>query len=142
MNISSVAARFGGGIGAVAYSSAKGALSVMTKGLAREFAPHGIRINAVSPGTIDTDYHRQFSTPQALESVAAATPMRPIGSFGRSGRCRGFPLLRRCSIHSRSGHRGERRVFDGVNPVLRGSLSTPRFLVLFFAFERNTLAIF
>lgn len=80
VNISSVAARFGGGIGAIAYSSAKGGLSVMTKGLAREFAPHGIRINAVSPGTIDTDYHRQFSTSQALEAVAAATPMRRLGT--------------------------------------------------------------
>lgn len=80
VNISSVAARFGGGIGAIAYSSAKGALSTMTKGLAREFAPHGIRINAVSPGTIDTDYHAQFSTPAALEATAKATPMGRIGT--------------------------------------------------------------
>lgn len=80
VNISSAAARFGGGIGAIAYSSAKGALSAMTKGLAREFAPHGIRINAVSPGTIDTDYHRQFSTPQAVEAVAKATPMGRLGT--------------------------------------------------------------
>jgi 3-oxoacyl-[acyl-carrier protein] reductase len=80
VNISSVAARFGGGSGAIAYSSAKGALSTMTKGLAREFASHGIRINAVSPGTIDTDYHRQFSTPQGLEAVAKATPMGRLGT--------------------------------------------------------------
>jgi 3-oxoacyl-[acyl-carrier protein] reductase len=80
VNISSVAARFGGGIGAIAYSSAKAALSAMTKGLAREFAPHGIRINAVSPGTVDTDYHRQFSTPQALAAVAKATPMGRLGT--------------------------------------------------------------
>ncbi|PYX54921.1 MAG: hypothetical protein DMG76_20050 [Acidobacteria bacterium] len=51
VNITSVAARFGGGIGAIAYSSAKATLSTMTKGLAREFGPKGIRINAVSPGT-------------------------------------------------------------------------------------------
>jgi 3-oxoacyl-[acyl-carrier protein] reductase len=80
INVSSVAARFGGGLGAIAYSSAKAALSAMTKGLAREFAPHGIRINAVSPGTIDTDYHRTFSTPQALEAVAKATPMGRLGT--------------------------------------------------------------
>lgn len=80
VNVSSVAARFGGGLGAIAYSSAKAALSSMTKGLAREFAPQGIRINAISPGTIDTDYHRTFSTPQALESVAKATPMGRLGT--------------------------------------------------------------
>jgi len=80
VNISSVAARFGGGIGAVAYSSAKAALSSMTKGLAREFAPHGIRINAVSPGTIDTDYHRQFSSSHALEAVVKATPSGRLGT--------------------------------------------------------------
>ena len=80
VNISSVAARFGGGPGAIAYSSAKAILSAMTKGLAREFAQHGIRINAVSPGTIDTDYHRQFSTPQALEAVKNATSMGRLGS--------------------------------------------------------------
>jgi len=50
VNISSVAARNGGGLGALAYASAKGALSTMTMGLAKEFAPFGIRINAVSPG--------------------------------------------------------------------------------------------
>ena len=54
-------------------------MSTFTKGLAREFAPHGIRINAVSPGTIDTNYHRNFSKPEALEASAAATPMGRIG---------------------------------------------------------------
>jgi 3-oxoacyl-[acyl-carrier protein] reductase len=80
VNVSSVAARFGGGLGATAYASAKAALSALTKGLAREFAPKGIRINAISPGTIDTDYHRTFSTPQALEAVAKATPMGRLGT--------------------------------------------------------------
>ena len=80
VNITSVAARFGGGIGAIAYSSAKSALSTMTKGLAREFGPKGIRVNAVSPGTIDTNYHRKFSTPEALNAVVAATPMQRLGA--------------------------------------------------------------
>jgi 3-oxoacyl-[acyl-carrier protein] reductase len=80
VNVSSVAARFGGGLGALAYSAAKGAVSTMTKGLAREFAPLNIRVNAVSPGTVDTDYHRSFSTPEALEGVRAATPAGRLGS--------------------------------------------------------------
>src|SRR5207253_2078265 len=62
INMSSVAARFGGGLGAIAYSSAKAALSTMTKGLTKEFASQGVRVNCISPGTIDTGYHRAFST--------------------------------------------------------------------------------
>jgi len=80
VNVSSVAARFGGGLGAIAYSSAKASLSAMTKGLGRECAPHGTHIDAVSPGTIDTDYHRAFSTQQALQTVEKATPMERLGT--------------------------------------------------------------
>ncbi len=82
VNVSSVAALTGGGIGASAYAAAKGALSTVTKGLAREFAPRGIRVNAVSPGTIDTNYHRQFSTVEGLASVVAATPAGRLGTAG------------------------------------------------------------
>jgi 3-oxoacyl-[acyl-carrier protein] reductase len=80
VNVSSVAARFGGGLGALAYATAKGAISTMTKGLAKEFAPLNIRINAVSPGTVDTNYHRSFSTPEGLDGVRAATPAGRLGT--------------------------------------------------------------
>lgn len=80
VNVSSLAALTGGGIGASAYATAKGGLSTLTKALAREFGPHGILVNAVSPGTIDTNYHRSFSSPEALESVAKATPLGRIGT--------------------------------------------------------------
>jgi 3-oxoacyl-[acyl-carrier protein] reductase len=79
VNLSSVAARNGGGLGALAYATAKGAISTMTKGLAREFAPMNIRVNAVSPGTVDTNYHQTFSTPEALQSVCAATLVGRLG---------------------------------------------------------------
>jgi 3-oxoacyl-[acyl-carrier protein] reductase len=85
INVSSVAARFGGGIGAIAYSSSKGALSTMTKGLAREFASKGINVNAVSPGTIDTNYHKKFTRPEALAAVAAATPLQRLGTADEIG---------------------------------------------------------
>jgi len=80
VNVSSVAARSGGGPGAIAYATAKGAVSTMTKGFAREFAPLNIRVNAVSPGTIDTNYHRTFSTPEALNSVRSTTPAGRLGT--------------------------------------------------------------
>jgi 3-oxoacyl-[acyl-carrier protein] reductase len=97
VSISSVAARFGGGIGSIAYSSAKGAISTMTKGLAREFAPYGIRINAVSPGAVDTHYHRQFSSPKALENFARATPMGRLGTASEIAEVVAFL----CSGHAR-----------------------------------------
>jgi 3-oxoacyl-[acyl-carrier protein] reductase len=80
VNVSSVAALSGGGLGAIAYATAKGAISTMTKGLTREFAPHNIRVNAVSPGTIDTNYHRTFSTLEALDNVRSATPTGRLGA--------------------------------------------------------------
>jgi 3-oxoacyl-[acyl-carrier protein] reductase len=80
VNVSSVAARFGGGLGALAYSTAKAGISTMTKGLAREFAPHNIRVNAVSPGTVDTNYHRSFSTAEALDGVRTSTPAGRLGT--------------------------------------------------------------
>lgn len=80
INMSSVAARFGGGLGALAYSAAKAAVSTMTKGLTKEFAPQGIRVNCISPGTIDTGYHRAFSTAEGLDGVRAATPIGRLGT--------------------------------------------------------------
>jgi len=80
VNLSSIAARTGGGLGAAVYSAAKAAVAAMTKGLARELAPHGVRVNAVSPGTIDNDFHQRFSTRQALDSVIAATPAGRLGT--------------------------------------------------------------
>ncbi|BDC51379.1 oxidoreductase [Bryobacterales bacterium F-183] len=79
VNISSVAARNGGGIGAIAYASSKAGLSAMTKGLAKEFAPKGIRVNGVSPGTIDTNFHKVFSTETMLNNVRNATPAGRLG---------------------------------------------------------------
>jgi len=82
INISSVAGRNGGGLGAGVYAAAKAGLSAVTKNLAKEFAAHGVRVNAVSPGTIDTDYHKTFSTSQMLDGVRAATPMGRLGTAG------------------------------------------------------------
>ena len=80
VNLSSIAARNGGGPGATIYSASKAAVAAMTKGLAKELAPKGIRVNAVSPGTIDNHFHEVFSNQQILDSVVAQTPAGRLGT--------------------------------------------------------------
>lgn len=80
INISSIAARNGGGPGATIYAAAKAAVSTITKGLAKELAPKGVRVNAVSPGTVDNNFHATFSTRQMLDGVVAATPAGRLGT--------------------------------------------------------------
>lgn len=75
VNVSSIAARTGGGPGATLYAAAKAAVSAMTRGMAKELAPHGVRVNAISPGTVDNYFHEQFSTREMLDRVVAATPL-------------------------------------------------------------------
>lgn len=84
VNIVSIAGRNGGGPGALAYSTAKGALITFTKGLARELAPHGVRVNGVAPGVIDTPFHEVFSTPEMIRNFVAGIPM---GRTGTSMEC-------------------------------------------------------
>src|SRR5688572_7686207 len=79
VNVTSIAARNGGAPGSIHYSSAKAALLTMTKGLAKEFAAQGIRVNAVSPGVIDTPYHETFSTPEAMQNFRNIIPMGRVG---------------------------------------------------------------
>jgi 3-oxoacyl-[acyl-carrier protein] reductase len=80
INIVSIAGRNGGGPGAMAYATAKGGLITFTKGLARELAPHGIRVNGVSPGVIDTPFHEVFSTPETIKNFVAGIPMGRVGT--------------------------------------------------------------
>jgi 3-oxoacyl-[acyl-carrier protein] reductase len=79
VNLSSLAARDGGGGGALAYSAAKGAVLTLTRGLSKELAPRRIRVNCVSPGMIDTTFHDTFTKPEVRHAVASRT------SVGREG---------------------------------------------------------
>jgi 3-oxoacyl-[acyl-carrier protein] reductase len=74
VNVSSIAARNGGGPGAGVYAAAKAAVSCLTKSMARELAPSGVRVNAISPGTVDNDFHARFSTREILDNVVRQTP--------------------------------------------------------------------
>ena len=80
VNLSSVAARNGGGPGATVYSAAKAAVATITKGLAKELAPKGIRVNAVSPGTVDNHFHEVFTTREVLNTMLASTPAGSLGT--------------------------------------------------------------
>ncbi len=79
VNFSSQAARDGGGFGAIAYSTAKGGVLTLTRGLAKELGPKGIRVNCVSPGMINTTFHNTFTKPEVRANVAAATPLKREG---------------------------------------------------------------
>ncbi len=80
INVVSIAGHTGGGPGAGAYAAAKAALTAYTKSLARELAPHGIRVNAVSPGTIDTPFHEVFSTPEMIARIVTTIPLGRVGT--------------------------------------------------------------
>ena len=80
INVTSIAARHGGGGGAVMYAAAKGFVSTFTHGLAKEVVKDNIRVNAVSPGVITTPFHERWSTPQMLESFRGTIPMGRLGT--------------------------------------------------------------
>lgn len=80
INVSSIAARTGGGPGAAMYAAAKAAVAAMTKGMAKELAPHGVVVNAISPGTVDNHFHEVFSSPEMLAGVVKTTPAGRLGT--------------------------------------------------------------
>lgn len=80
INVTSVAARTGGGPGAYLYAGAKGFVSTATHGLARELVGDHIRVNAVAPGVIQTPFQDRFSTPAMLETFRTGIPMGRLGT--------------------------------------------------------------
>lgn len=82
INFSSQAGRDGGGPGASAYATSKGAIMTFTRGLAKELGPAGIRVNSLCPGMIATTFHDTFTKDEVRTNVAAATPLRREGKAG------------------------------------------------------------
>jgi 3-oxoacyl-[acyl-carrier protein] reductase len=80
INISSLSALNGAGKHAFAYSAAKGGMVSMTRSLANEFAPRGIRVNCIAPGVVKTPFHDRFNTPEVLETVRKSLPLQRLGA--------------------------------------------------------------
>lgn len=79
VNLASQAGRDGGGPGAAAYATSKGAVMTFTRAMAKEFGPNNIRVNCVCPGMIDTAFHDTFTKPEVRTNVAAGTTLRREG---------------------------------------------------------------
>ncbi len=90
INTTSVAARNGASLGAGIYGSAKAFVSNVTRGMAKELIPFGIRVNAVSPGVIDTPFQERYSNDQ---QIATAVGMIPMGRLGTAEECVGAYLF-------------------------------------------------
>jgi NAD(P)-dependent dehydrogenase (short-subunit alcohol dehydrogenase family) len=80
VNISSRAAELGGAGEWIHYAASKGALESLTIGASKELALRGIRVNAVSPGLIQTGLHARAGLPDRLTRLIAGVPMGRIGS--------------------------------------------------------------
>ena len=80
VNFASQAGRDGGGPGASAYASSKGAVMTFTRSMAKELGPKGIRVNALCPGMISTTFHDNFTKTEVRSNVANATPLKREGT--------------------------------------------------------------
>ncbi len=80
VNLSSLAATLGGANQWLPYAAAKGAINSFTLGLAREVAAEGIRVNAVSPGLIETEIHAEAGAGDRLQKMAPMVPMQRLGT--------------------------------------------------------------
>jgi 3-oxoacyl-[acyl-carrier protein] reductase len=101
INTTSIAARNGGAGGAVLYAAAKGFVSTLTRGQAKELIGKKIRVNAVAPGVIATPFHDRYTSQAQLDAQRATIP------FGRIGT-------------AEADHRSQRRPVDAVDR-LRGA---------------------
>jgi 3-oxoacyl-[acyl-carrier protein] reductase len=91
INIASVSHERGGGaIGNVWYGATKAAVVAMTRGLARELGPQGIRVNAIAPAVLETDMVRDALTPALREKILARVP---LGRFARADDVAGLAVF-------------------------------------------------
>jgi 3-oxoacyl-[acyl-carrier protein] reductase len=90
INLTSIAARTGGAGGSVLYATSKGAVSTFTRGLGKELARTGVRVNALAPGVITTPFHDRHTSAEQMDAMVNGIPM---GRTGRPEECVGTVLF-------------------------------------------------
>jgi 3-oxoacyl-[acyl-carrier protein] reductase len=89
INVGSIAGSNGGGPGAAIYAGAKSFVHSVTRYLAKDLGPQGIRVNTVSPGVIDTPFHAT-TPPERMEAMRQSVP---LGRIGTAEECAGVFLF-------------------------------------------------
>jgi NAD(P)-dependent dehydrogenase (short-subunit alcohol dehydrogenase family) len=80
VNVSSSAGRTVSTLGGAHYTASKAGLLGLTRAAAKELGPHGITVNAVCPGMIDTELTRENASPELLDRLAASYPVPRLGT--------------------------------------------------------------
>jgi NAD(P)-dependent dehydrogenase (short-subunit alcohol dehydrogenase family) len=97
INYSTIAVTSGGGPGAGIYAASKAAIEGVTRALAKDLAEYGIRVNAVSPGTIDTAFHSATKR-EILESWKDGILMKRLGEPSEVATVIGFLVSEKASF--------------------------------------------
>lgn len=111
VNFASQAGRDGGGPGASAYATAKGAVMTFTRSLAKELGPRGIRVNSLCAGMISTAFHDTFTKDEVRTNVANGTPLKREGNPQEVATTVSFMLSQEASF------------LNGVNLDINGGLA-------------------
>ena len=82
--------------------------------MAKELAPHGVRVNAVSPGVIDTPFHEVFSTPEMMQNFVTAIPLGRVGTSAECATVIAFLVSDAASYIVGETHRSQRRAADAL----------------------------
>ena len=115
---------FQGGINVVAYTAAKSGIAGITQALANEWAAHGVNVNAVAPGYIETDNTAPLQgDPVRFKAISDRIPAGRWGNAGRHRRCGGVPRFVGRRLRARRHAAGRRRVARQMTEPILGRIA-------------------